>query len=254
MIRLKNEKEIKILREGGRRLAFVLNEVVKSAVPGVETSFLDDLAFSLIKEMGDEPAFLNYRPTGSRLAYPTSLCVSVNKEIVHGVPKKYILKDGDVVGLDLGLKHQGLFTDMAITVGIGEISKENKKLIAVAKKSLEVGIKSAKKGKKIGDISYAIQKYVEGEGFNVVQGLAGHGVGFAVHEDPFVPNYGKAGTGDKLVPGLVLAIEPMVTTGSGQIKLEKDGFTFSTKEGLVSAHFEKTIVITEDGPKILTKL
>ncbi|MFA5737041.1 MAG: type I methionyl aminopeptidase [Candidatus Paceibacterota bacterium] len=252
MIRLKTKADIEVLKESGKRLSNILFQIAKAVKPGVKTRELDDLALSLIRKNGDKPAFLDYRSEGSPLAYPAALCVSINEEIVHGVPGERVLQAGDIVGLDLGLNHKGFFTDMAMTVPVGEISDEDKKLIKVAKQALEVGIKAAKSNGHIGDISAAIQKYVEGEDLNVVRELAGHGVGYAVHEDPFVPNYGRPHTGEKLKPGLVLAIEPMVTAGSGRIVLEEDGFTFSTRKGENSAHFEKTIAITEKGVIILT--
>ena len=253
MITLKTKEEIEILKEGGRRLASILRQVAAIVKPGIKTSALDDLALSLIREGGDEAAFLNYKPQGSRLAYPAALCVSINEEIVHGIPSPRIIKEGDIVGLDLGLKHKGLFTDMALTVAVGKTSREDLKLIKVAQKALEIGIKAIKPNGRIGDISAAIQKYVESEGLNVVRELAGHGVGYAAHEDPFIPNYGRAGTGEKLKPGMVLAIEPMVTAGSGRIVLEDDEFTFSTRKGEKSAHFEKTVAVTEKNVVIITE-
>lgn len=253
MIKLKSEKEIEILKEGGQRLAAILRQVAKAVKPGVRTVDLDNLAFELIKKNGDKPAFLNYRPQGSRLAYPASLCVSVNEEIVHGIPSPRVLVEGDVVGLDLGLEHKSLFTDMAITVPVGKIDKETKKLLEVTKEALAIGIKVVKIGGRIGDIGAAVQKYVEKNGLNVVRELAGHGVGFSPHEDPFIPNYGQAGTGEKIKSGMVLAIEPMVTAGSGRTRLERDGFTFSTKEHTTAAHFEQTVAVTERGVIILTK-
>jgi len=253
MITLKTKEEIEILKEGGRRLAVILRQVAELVKPGTETVILDDLALDLIRQGGDDPAFLNYRPSGSRLAYPASLCVSVNEEIVHGLPGKRVLQAGDIVGLDLGLKHKGLFTDMAVTVPVDKVGREDQKLIRVAAKALEIGIGAVKPGGRVGDISATIQRYVENEGLNVVRELAGHGVGYAAHEDPFIPNYGRPGTGEKLKPGMVLAIEPMVTAGSGKIVLEADDFTFSTKGGEKSAHFEKTVVVTGKGSLVLTK-
>lgn len=252
MIRLKTKEEIEILKAGGERLSNVLGQVAAAVRPGIKTSELDELALTLIRENGDEPSFLNYRSPGSPLAYPATLCVSVNEEIVHGVPGQRVLQAGDIVSLDLGLKHKGLFTDMAVTVPVGKVGDEEAKLIEVTARALTVGLGAAKPNKRVGDISAAIQKYVEGEGFEVVRDLAGHGLGYKPHEDPFVPNYGRPGTGEKLKPGLVLAIEPMVTTGSGQIVLEDDGFTFSTMNGQKAAHFEKTVAITEKGFIILT--
>jgi len=252
MIKLKTAEEIAILKEGGRRLAFILNEVKAKVAPGVRTSEFEALARKLIAEGGDTPAFLNYRPQGASKPYPAALCVSINEEIVHGLPSERVLKEGDVVGLDLGLIHDGLYTDMAITVPVGKISKEADKMIKVAEEALEAGIWAAVPGKRVGDISVAIEKTIKSAGFKVVKELAGHGVGYSPHEDPFVPNYGKAGTGPELVPGLVIAIEPMATDGSGEIEVAEDDFTFVTRDGKLATHAEKTIVITETGAEILT--
>lgn len=254
MIKLKTAEEIATLREGGKRLAFVLEEVKKRVAPGVKTIELENLARKLIKEGGDEPAFLNYQPHGSPKPYPAALCVSINEEIVHGLPGGRDLKESDIVGLDLGLIHDGLYTDMAITVPVGKISKEAEKMIKVAEEALEAGIWAAVPGKRVGDISVAIEKTIKDAGFKVVKELAGHGVGYSPHEDPFVPNYGKAGTGPELVPGLVIAIEPMVTNGSGEIEVAEDDFTFVTRDGKLATHAEKTIAITETGAEIITKL
>jgi methionyl aminopeptidase len=253
MIRLKSDKEIEILREGGKRLATILRAVKERVAPGVTTSDLDELASQMIKDYGDKPAFRGYRPEGSPLAYPATLCVSVNEEIVHGIPSKRVLKEGDIVSLDCGLEHEGLFTDSAITVGVGEISPELKKLIAVTEESLYRGIKVAKAGKRLGDIGFAIGSFLEEHGYGVVEELAGHGVGYKPHEEPYVPNFGKQGNGQEMKPGLVIAIEPMAAMGTPKIRLEKDEFTFSTKDNKPAAHFEHTIVITENGPEILTK-
>jgi len=254
MIKLKTEEDIAILREGGRRLAKILGTVAREVKVGVETRALDDLAEKLILAGGDKPAFLHYKPAGSRLAYPASLCVSINEEIVHGLPSLRKIVDGDVVSLDLGLVHNGLYTDMAVTVAVGKIGELKQKMIEVAKEALSVGIKAARVGGHIGDISEAIENFVMKQGFAVVLDLAGHGVGFAAHEDPFIPNYGQKGKGVKIEEGLVIAIEPMVTIGDGRIKLEKDEFTFTTRNKEWCAHFEHTIAMTKKGPQILTKL
>lgn len=254
MIKLKTAKEIAILREGGRRLAEILRAVKAKVAPGVTTSELDDLAVQMIKNYGDKPAFRGYRPEGSYLAYPASLCVSVNDEIVHGIPSQRVLKDGDIVGLDCGLEHEGLFTDAAISVPVGQVDPELRKLLAVTEESLYRGIKMAKPGNRLGDIGQAIGTFIEANGYGVVEELSGHGVGYKPHEEPYVPNFGQSGTGLELKPGLVIAIEPMAALGTGKIKLGKDGFTFSTKDGKISAHFEHTIVITKDGAEILTKV
>lgn len=252
MIKLKTKEEIEILREGGRRLATILEMVKEKVVPGVKTIELENFARELIKEGGDKPAFLGYQPHGAPRPYPAALCVSVNEEIVHGLPNNRELKEGDIVGLDLGLIHDGLYTDMAITVPVGEISELSQKMIDVAESALEAGIWAAVPGKRLGDISAAIEKTIKDAGFKVVKELAGHGVGYSPHEDPFVPNYGKAGTGPEIIEGLVIAIEPMLTTGSGKIEVAEDGFTFVTSDGKPATHAEKTIVVTENGPEILT--
>lgn len=254
MIRLKTQEEINILKEGGARHAEILRLVSKKVAPGVSAKDLDDYAYKLIKEGGDTPAFLNYTPEGISYPYPASLCVSVNDEVVHGIPlKEIILEEGDIVSLDLGLKHKGLITDGAITVPVGKISKEAKTLISATKEALDLGIKMAKPGNTTGDIGNAISSVAEKFGYGVVKILSGHGVGYSVHEDPYVPNYGKPGTGEKLVPGMVLAIEPMFNLGSEEVCATEDEYTYVTEDGSISAHFEHTIVITEKGSIILTK-
>lgn len=255
MIIIKTKEEIEILREGGKRLATVLYKVKEMVKPGISTWELDKYAFELIKEIDDTPAFLNYRPEGADFAYPASLCVSVNNEVVHGIPsKEKILQKGDIVSLDLGLKHEGLFTDMAITVPVGETSPALKKIIEVTKKALQIGIDAAQGGNKVGDVGYAIQSFVRPYKYGIVEVLSGHGVGRAIHENPYVPNFGKASTGMKLIPGMVIAIEPMINGGTKNIILDKDGYTFRTADGKKSAHFEHTILITEGEPEILTKI
>jgi len=254
MIKLKTKDEIAILREGGRRLAVILETIAAKVAPGVKTLELENLARDLIRQGGDEPAFLGYKPQGSRRAYPAALCVSINDEIVHGLPSERALKTGDIVGLDLGLKHEGLFTDMAVTLPVGQVSAEAENLIATVEQALEAGLAMAQPGRRIGDISHAIELVIKENGFRVVKELAGHGVGYQPHEDPFVPNFGRVGTGEELLPGLVIAIEPMATTGRGEIKVGPDGFTFLTKDGKLASHTEKTIVITETGCEILTTI
>ncbi len=249
------KEEIEILRVGGKRLAFVLNEVSKKVSAGVTTASLNELAESLIREGGDEPAFLGHQPEGSPSAYPAALCVSVNDEIVHGIPGDRVLKEGDIVGIDLGLSHKGLFVDTAMTVPVGNIDDSSKELVSVTRRALYAGIEAARGGGHIGDIGAAIEKVVDGTGFEIVEELGGHGVGHNVHEDPYIPNFGKAGTGVKLKPGMVLALEPMLNEGSLDVLLSiKDNFTFSTLDGKRSAHFEHTILITDGAPEILTQL
>lgn len=258
MIIIKTKEEIEILREGGRRLATVLHKVKDIVAPGISTKDLDDYAFKLIKEMGDTPAFLNYRPEGADTPFPASLCVSVNNEVVHGIPNKdKVLKEGDIVSIDLGLKHKGLFTDMAMTVPVGSISASNKALLEKTEHALMVGISAACGGNRTGDIGYAIESYVKSDKaqkYGVVEVLSGHGVGRAIHEDPYIPNFGKKNTGDILKPGMVVAIEPMLNIGTKNVVIDKDGYTFRTADGKKSAHFEHTILITDGEPEILTKL
>lgn len=209
---IKSKEEIEILREGGRRLASVLFRVAEKVKPGVATIELDSFAEKLIKEFGGEPSFKNYKTGLDSIPYPASLCVSVNGEVVHGIPKKdFILKEGSIVSLDLGVKYKDLYTDMAITVPVGKVSKVAQKLIKTTEESLNVGINATKDGAAVGDIGSAIQKYVESKGFYVVKNLVGHGVGYAVHEEPEIPNFGKEKTGKRLKEGMVLAFEPMVT-------------------------------------------
>ncbi len=255
MVIIKTSEEIEILRAGGKRLATILYKVKEKVVPGVSTKDLDLYAEKLIREMGDEPAFLNYRPAGAKVPFPASLCVSINDEVVHGIPnQKRILKEGDIVSLDLGLKHGGLFTDMAITVGVGKVSVANEKLMEVTKRALQVGIDAARAGYTVGDIGSTIESFVRSKGkYGIVEILSGHGVGRAIHEDPCIPNFGKAGQGKKLVPGMVIALEPMINNGTKNVTIDRDGYTFRTADGKNSAHFEHTILITEKGPEILTK-
>lgn len=250
---IKTKEEIKIIREGGKILAKVLEKVAKKVKPGVSTFELDEYAYELIKKGGDTPAFLNYRPEGMRRPFPASLCVSVNDEIVHGIPSKTnILKEGDIVSLDLGLNHKGCYTDHAVTVPVGKISLQNKKLLEDTKQALLVGIKASKAGNTIGDIGYAIESFVNKK-YGIVRELAGHGVGREIHEDPYVPNYGKPGKGERLVPGMIIAIEPMLCLGTHHIKVDDDEWTIRTHDGKNAAHFEHSILITERGPEVITK-
>ena len=254
MITRKTPSEIELLKEGGKHHALILRELVNTVAPGVSTNELEDLARKLLKEHGDSAAFLRYKPEGAKRPYPAALCVSINEEIVHGIPNEdpKILKEGDVVTLDLGLTHKGLITDSAITVGVGTISVEERRLIEGTKEALYAGIKEARGGGYIGDIGFAIENVAKHLNLALAEGLSGHGVGYEVHEDPYVPNSGRKGTGEKLVSGMVIAIEPMLVLGKGDIVLAKDGYTFKTKDGKKSAHFEHTIVITDGDPIILT--
>lgn len=249
---IKTEEEIAIIREGGKRLAAILSALRDAVKPGVTTRELDTLAERLMREGGDIPAFLHYTPEGARTPYPTSLCVSVNDEIVHGIASDRVLVEGDIVGIDTGIQHKGLFTDSALTVPVGKIDDAAKKLIQVTEAALMVGIDTARAGKTIGDIGYAIEKYVKEHGFVIVEELGGHGVGYKQHEDPHIANYGERGQGMKLKPGMVLALEPIVNEGTRYIKLMPDGYTFVTRDHKRSGHFEHTILITEGAAEILT--
>lgn len=250
---IKTKEEIERLRVAGKHLAQVLQKVKEKVVPGVSTKELDLYAEKLIRELGDTPAFLNYRPVGARTPFPATLCVSINDEVVHGIPKaNRILKEGDIISIDLGLNHEGVFTDHAMTLPVGEVSEPIKKLLEVTEKALSAGIAAAQPGFCVGDIGAAIEGYVKPHKYGIVDILAGHGVGRYIHEDPYIPNFGKPGTGAKLVPGMVIAIEPMLNMGTKNVFLDDDDWTFKTSDGKRSAHFEHTVLITEDGPEILT--
>lgn len=256
---IKTLTEIEILRECGRRLARALDAVESAVRPGISTKELDEIAEREIRKDGDEPAFLNYKPWDAAIPYPATLCVSMNDEIVHGIPKSQrVLKEGDVVGLDIGMKHRGLITDMARTVPVGSISPEAQKLLDVTREALHVGIAAAKGSAHIGDIGYAIEKFVKlqrPQKYGIIRELGGHGVGRKVHEEPFIPNFGsKKGAGMKLKPGMVIAIEPMLVLGKPGIYLDEDGFTYRTRDGSLAAHFEHTILITEGQAEVLTRV
>lgn len=253
MIIIKTESEIARLRKGGPILARILQQLANEVKPGVTTKSLDDLAYQLIIEAGCKPAFLNYKPEGADRPYPATLITSVNNEVVHGIPGDRILKEGDTIALDLGLNYEGVFLDHAITVPVGEISPKDKQLLSITKSALEEGIAAIMPGAAVGDIGYAIESLVKPYRLGIVRGLSGHGVGREIHEDPYVPNYGKKGKGDKLVPGMVIAIEPMLTRGAEEVVQMKDGYTLKTIDGSRSAHFEHTVLIKEDGyPEVLT--
>jgi len=255
VITIKTKEEIETLREGGRRLALIMEAVSKKIKPGVSTADLDKLADTLAREKGDIPTVLNYRPKGAKRSYPASTCISINDEVVHGIPNENpkILKEGDIVTFDMCLTHKGLITDSAITIPVGKIDKEAKKLIDVTKEALNAGIKAARGGKHIGDIGYAVERVAKANGYSVVEDLCGHGVGYKVHEDPYVPNYGEKGRGEKLKPGMVIAMEPMLNEGEKDVMLDPDGYTYRTADRKRSAHFEHTIVITKGEAEILTK-
>ena len=249
-----NDTERANLIEGGKRLAAVLEALRAKIAPGVTAEELDDLAEQLIREGGDEPCFLGYTPEGARRPYPATLCVSINDEVVHGIPNESVkvLKEGDIVGLDLGLTHNGIIVDAAITVPVGKVDEETKKLLVATERALAAGIAKAVPGNHMGDISNAIQKEIESAGFKVVKELGGHGVGDLVHEEPFIPNFGRPGEGELLEEGMVLALEPISTAGKAAVTLAPDGYTYRTKDGSRSAHFEHTILLEASRARIIT--
>ncbi len=253
MATIRTEKEKNIARESGRRLSAVLHKVIERVVPGVTPLELNVYVLELIKVNGDEPSFLGYKPAGAKTPFPAALCVSVNDEVVHGIPNNIPLKAGDIVGLDLGITHKGFITDMARTVPVGDIDKDAQKLLNVTQQALKKGTQAARAGKHVGDIGNAIERTVKKGGFTIVEELGGHGVGNRVHEVPYIANYGEKGIGSELAEGMVLALEPIVNEGGPQVYLDKDGYTFKTKDGKRSAHFEDTILITKNGAEILTK-
>jgi len=252
MLVLKTSAEIEIMADGGRKLAEIVAALNREIRIGITTKELDRMALHMIHEAGAEPAFLNYRAPGSVRPYPCSICTSINDVVVHGQPSDYKIKDGDLVKLDLGLRYMDFCTDMAITVGVGRISAESKRLMEVTEKALSLVVNEVRVGKTLGDIGYVVERIVKQAGFSVADELTGHGIGRNLHEDPTVFNFGRRGEGEELEVGMVLAIEPMVAMGSGRVRQLKDG-SFITADGLPSAHYEHTVAVTKDGPKILTK-
>jgi len=254
-MKLKTIEEIKILQEGGAILAKILKLLSEDIKPGLSTKEINDRAHKLMFKFGGKPAFLGYRPPSARRPYPASLCVSINEEIVHGIPNENpkILQEGDIVSLDAGLIYKGLITDSAVTVSVGEIPKEVKKLLQATQEALIQAIKAIRPNGRIGDIGSAVERVAQKYKLNVVEGLGGHSVGYEVHEEPYIPNFGKKGQGEKILPGMVLAIEPMLSMGSPKIKLSSDGYTYFTQDESLSAHFEHTVAVTEKGVIILTK-
>jgi len=248
MIRIYNQQEIEILRRGGEILAKIMEELKKKVKPGLTTKYLNKVAKDLVISYGAEPSFEGFQN------YPAALCTSINEEIVHVLPSDRELKEGDILSLDLGIRFRGYCTDMAVTLAVGKISKEARKLIMITKKALDIGTKQARAGNYLGDIGWAIQEYAERNSFNIIRELVGHGVGKEVHEEPQIPNYGEKGKGARLKKGMVLAIEPMLVIGDWRIEGTKDGFGYKTADSSLSCHFEHTIVITQKGPEILTKL
>jgi len=235
------------MAEGGRILAEALNAVKRMARPGISTLELDRAAEEFILRRGAKPAFKGYEN------FPYSLCVSVNEVIVHGLPSNYVLKNGDLVGLDLGVLYKGYNTDMALTVAVGEVSFEAKRLLNVTQKALRLGIKKACSGNTTGDIGNVIQRYIEGQGFSIIRDLCGHGIGKDIHEDPQIPNYGQRRKGTELKEGMVICIEPMVTMGDWRLEKSRDGYGYRAKDGSMTAHFEHTVAIVNGNPVVLTR-
>lgn len=247
MIRLKSPLEIEQMRVAGAILGDVLYEVGQMVVPGVTTKELDHAAEVRIRERGAKPGFLHYG------GYPATLCVSVNEQVIHGIPGRRVLQAGDVVSLDLGLVYEGFYADSAVTVPCGRVSPQDEKLMETTRRSLYAGIDAVHAGARLGDVGRAVQQVVEEQGMSVVRDYVGHGVGRELHEDPEVPNYGRAGTGLVLSEGLVIAIEPMVNAGRSAVRVLNDDWTVVTVDGSKSAHFEHTIAVTAQGPVILTQ-
>jgi len=246
MITVKSSEEIRIMREGGRILAKIIGEIEKMVKPGITTQELNRAAEALVLTSGGKCSFLGYN------GYPACLCTSVNEEIVHAVPSGRILKEGDIISLDLGILYKGFHTDMAVTVPVGKVSPEINRLIRVTKKALKRGIKKVGPGNTFGDLSNTIQRYIEDQGFSVVKDLCGHGIGRELHEDPEILNYGSRHSGAEIKPGMVFCLEPMVAVGKGEIKKSKNGSAYETADGSLSAHFEHTMVATKNGAKVLT--
>ncbi|GAB6168990.1 type I methionyl aminopeptidase [Clostridium carnis] len=246
MIIIKNHKEIDLMRAAGKIVAETLLLVEEKVRPGITTAELDRIAEEFITKHGAKPSFKGL------YGFPASLCISVNEQVVHGIPGGYVLKDGDIISVDCGACLNGFHGDAARTFAVGEVSEEAKKLIKITEECFFKGIENAKVGNRLTDISHEIQSYVEASGFSVVRDFVGHGIGRVVHEDPEVPNFGKPGRGPKLVAGMTLAIEPMVNAGTYKVKTLNDDWTVVTSDGSLSAHYENTVVILPDGPEILT--
>ena len=246
MIAIKNERELAFMRQACKITAAARALAGEMVRPGVTTKQIDKAVHDFIVSQGAKPSFLNYH------GYPASACISVNETVIHGIPDGYTLRSGDIVSIDVGAFYKGFHGDCAATFACGAISTEAQKLIDVTKQSFFEGIRFAKRGHRVSDISHAIQTYVESNGFSVVRSFVGHGVGAQLHEEPEVPNFGSAGRGPRLLPGMTLAIEPMVNEGTHEVRILKDGWTVKTTDGKLSAHYENTVLITDGEPEILT--
>lgn len=251
MARIKTPEELDLMRESGARLARVLRRVAREVRAGVTPKELDDMAYELIRAEGGAPAFLGYRPNGAQRPYPASVCISLNDAVVHGVPGAKPIQNGDVVKIDLGFVYKRWYSDAAVTVAVGEAPANVRRLISVTEEALRRAISAARAGNTLGDIGYAVQTHVETNGFSVIKSLTGHGIGKKLHEDPLVCNAGDPGAGEKLMAGMVLALEPMVAMGKGEVRQRADD-SFATCDGSLAAHFEHTVAITEKGPEVLT--
>ncbi len=247
MIVRKSRAELETMREGGRVTAACLRMLAENVRPGVTTKELDGMAEEFIRDHGGRPEFKGYQ------GFPASICSSPNAMIVHGIPGAYRLKEGDIISLDVGVRYEGFVTDSATTVAVGEVPPETERLLETTRRCLEAAVEETRPGNRLGDIGHAIQALAEGRGYGVVRDLVSHGVGRKMHEDPQIPNYGRPGTGARLLPGMTFAIEPMITLGAYDIQIsEWDGWSIYTADGSLSAHFEHTVAVTEDGPWVLT--
>jgi len=252
-ISIRTRREIEIMREAGRHVGEILLELRDLAEPGVTTAEFDRVAAREIRKRGLESSFVGYAPGGAP-PYPASVCVSVNEEIVHGIPGARELKEGDILSLDFGIICEGFHGDSAVTIPVREVSQSAEALLSATQASLYQGIEQMQVGKRLSDIGHAVQQYVEGAGFSVVRQFVGHGIGVRLHEPPQIPNYGRPGRGPRLLPGMVFAIEPMVNIGTERVRMLDDEWTAVTADGELSAHFEHTILVTEDGPQVLTRV
>jgi methionyl aminopeptidase len=246
VITMKSSREIEIMRRGGKITASVLSMLLREARAGMTTTDLDRLAEKGIREQGGTPTFLGYN------GFPASICASVNDVVVHGIPGERILRDGDLLSIDIGTTFEGYVSDSAASVAIGNVSETAKRLMRVTQECLMLGIAQVQKGNRLSDIGHAVQTHAEKHGYGVVRALVGHGIGRQMHEDPQVPNYGSGGTGLVLRPGLCIAIEPMISQGTFEVRILDDGWTVVTADGKLAAHFEHTVALTEEGPRILT--
>jgi len=252
VIALKSDREIEIMRSANAIVAEVLQELKAKVAPGVTTLELDAVAEELTLKRKAVPAFKGYEVAGR--VFPRCLCVSVNEEIVHGIPSNRALREGDIVGLDFGVVYNGFYGDAALTVGVGRVSDEARRLMETTERALYQGIEQLREGKRLGDLGFAVQQVAEGAGYSVVRAFVGHGIGKRLHEEPPVPNYGEPDRGVRVREGMVLAIEPMINVGGHEVEIQEDGWTAVTKDGSLAAHFEHSVAVTKNGPYILSRL